>query len=137
MVGYCGIDCLECRAYKATLEGDEKGLQEMAETFGKGVLRAHDWVCLGCGPQNQHLLATYCDSCRIRLCAATKGVFNCAECETFERCATLQEFLGTESETLARTMGWLRASYRARRGRPASRSTAGAVRQRRQTCAKS
>lgn len=119
MVGYCGINCLECTAYKATLKGDEKGLQEMAAAFGKGALQPHDWVCLGCGPQNQRLLATYCDTCKIRLCATTKGVFNCAECETFEQCAALQEFLGTESEALARTMGWLRSSYLARRGQPA------------------
>ena len=119
MVGFCGIDCLECTAYKATIKGDEKGLEQMAEKFGKGVLGPLDWVCLGCSPQNRHLLATYCSTCKIRLCATAKGVSNCAECETFERCATLQDFMKTESETLARTMGWLRASYLKRHGQPA------------------
>ncbi len=119
MVGFCGIDCLECTAYKSTLKGDEKGLAHMAEKFGQGVLEPHDWVCLGCGPHNQHLLAKYCYTCKIRLCAIVKGVSNCAECETFEQCAILQDFLRTESETLARTMGWLRASYLARHGQPA------------------
>lgn len=117
MVGFCGINCLECAAYKATLSADEKGLQEVAAKFGKGVLKPLDWVCLGCSPQNQHLLATYCHSCAIRRCAMAKGVTNCAECESFEGCTTLQEFLTTESETLGRTMGWLRASYLAHQSR--------------------
>jgi hypothetical protein len=119
MVGFCGINCLECGAYKATLSGDEKGLEQMAEKFGQGRLKPLDWVCLGCSPRNQHLLATYCYSCKIRLCASAKGVSNCAECETFEQCTTLQDFLKTESDTQGRTMGWLRASYLARHGQPA------------------
>jgi hypothetical protein len=119
MVGFCGINCLECAAYKATLSGDEKGLEQMAQKFGQGRLEPLDWVCLGCSPQNQHLLATYCYTCKIRLCATGKGVTNCAECETYEQCTTLHEFMKTESETLARTMGWLRASYLARHEQPA------------------
>jgi hypothetical protein len=119
MVGFCGIDCLECTAYKSTLKGDEKGLEQVAEKFGQGAFEPRDWVCLGCGPHNQNLLAKYCYTCKIRLCATAKGVSNCAECETFEQCATLQDFIRTESETLARTMGWLRASYLARHGQPA------------------
>jgi hypothetical protein len=119
MVGYCGIDCLSCTAYKSTVTGDEKGLEHMAEKFGKGTCQPLDWVCLGCGPHNQHLLAKYCHTCKIRLCATTKGVSNCAECETFEACTILQDFIKTESETLGRTMGWLRASFLARRAQPA------------------
>ncbi len=116
MVGFCGINCLECTAYKATLTGDEKGLQHMAEKFGRGVLEPVNWVCLGCGQQNRTLLARYCYSCKIRLCAMEKGVSNCAECDTFEQCDTLHDFIKTETDTLARTMGWLRACYLARRG---------------------
>jgi hypothetical protein len=119
MVGYCGIDCLECTAYKSTLKGDEKGLEHMVEKFGPKGGTLLDWVCLGCSPHNQHLLAKYCYTCKVRLCATAKGVSNCAECETFEQCATLQDFIKTESEALARTMGWLRASFLARHGRGA------------------
>jgi hypothetical protein len=119
MVGFCGINCLECNAYKATVGGDEKGLRHVAQKFGQGRLKPMDWVCLGCSPQNQHLLATYCYTCKIRLCATAKGVTNCAECDTFEQCTTLQEFMKTESETVARTMGWLRASYLARQAQSA------------------
>ena len=116
MVGFCGINCLECTAYKATLSGDEEKLREVAEKFGRGVLAPLDWVCLGCGPHNRHLLATYCSTCKIRLCALAEGVSNCAECDTFERCTDLQDFIAAESGTLGRTMQWLRASY-LRRGR--------------------
>lgn len=118
MVGYCGIDCLGCAAYSATIKGDERQLQHVAATFGHGSGRPLDWVCLGCGPRNQNLLAAYCTTCAIRLCATAKGLSSCAECESFEHCSPLQEFMKTESETLARTMGWLRQTYLARHGRP-------------------
>ena len=74
MVGFCGINCSECAAYKATLSGDEQGLAQVAAKFGKGVLKPLDWVCLGCSPQNRHLLATYCHSCGIRRCAMAMAV---------------------------------------------------------------
>jgi hypothetical protein len=118
MVGYCGIDCLGCTAYLSTVKGDEKGLEQVAARFGHGTGQPQDWVCLGCGPHNQHFLATYCNTCKIRLCATGKGVSNCAECETFEQCAALQEFLSTESDALKRTMDWLRRSYLARHRQP-------------------
>ena len=122
MVGYCGINCLECKAYKATVAGDEQGLQDMAAKFGHGEDQPLDWVCLGCGPHNQHLLAKYCLSCKIRLCATAKRVSSCAECDGFEQCTALQDFIKTESETLGRTMGWLRARFLAVHGRNAAMS---------------
>src|SRR5512135_1435368 len=104
MVGFCGIDCSNCTAYKSTLKGDEQGLEQMLAKFGHEGGTTLDWVCLGCSPQNQHLLAKYCSTCKIRLCATAKGVSNCAECDGFERCTALQDFIGTETETLGRTM---------------------------------
>ena len=117
MIGTCGINCLECNAYRATVSGDEKGLKDVAAKFGDGKGRPLDWVCLGCGPHNPNLLARYCDTCKIRVCATAKGVTSCAECDGFEGCSALQGFLATEPEALRRTMGWLRACHLARRGR--------------------
>ncbi len=111
MVGYCGINCLECRAYKGTVTGNEDLLKEVAGAFWNGAYEAHDWVCLGCGPHNQHLLAKYCLSCPIRLCAEKKGVQNCAACAGFEDCSTVQTFIKGESPALVRTMEWLRARF--------------------------
>ena len=119
MIGYCGINCLECNAYKATVAGDENGLERMIEKHGPTDGTTLDWVCLGCGPHNHSLLARYCDTCKVRVCATAQGVTSCAECDAFEGCSSLHEFLKTEPETLGRTMGWLRASYLARRGRTA------------------
>ncbi len=114
MLGYCGINCLECRAYKGTVNGDETFLEQVAATYGKGAYQAHEWVCLGCGPHNQLFLARNCFSCEIRLCATERAVQSCAACDEFERCARLQAFIRTESPGLVHTMEWLRANYLAK-----------------------
>jgi len=111
MLGYCGINCSECRAYKGTVTGNVDLLKEAAGAFWNGTYDAHDWVCLGCGPHNQHFLAKYCSTCRIRVCAEKKGVQNCAACENFEKCSILRDFVKGESEDLARTLGLLRERY--------------------------
>jgi len=116
MLGYCGINCLECKAYKGTVNGDEDLLKQVATQFWNGVYSPRDWVCLGCGPHNQHFHAKFCSTCNIRLCATEREVQNCAACPEFERCSKLQEFIKSESPEIVRTMQWLRESYLATRG---------------------
>jgi hypothetical protein len=48
MLGYCGINCTECSAYKATVTTDQKLMQHVQDTFGDGKGTLTDWVCLGC-----------------------------------------------------------------------------------------
>lgn len=116
MIGYCGINCLECTAFQGTVKGDEERLKRVATVYGKGAYQRHEWVCLGCGPHNHHFLAKYCYECRIRLCATERAIQNCAACDEFEQCAKVQDFIKAESPELVRTMGWLRGSYLARKG---------------------
>ncbi len=113
MLGYCGINCLECRAYKGTVTGDEDLLKAAAGAYWDGAFGAREWVCLGCGPQGQGILAKYCQTCKIRLCAESKGVQNCAACADYDGCARIRDFIKGESESLVRTMTWLRERHQA------------------------
>ncbi len=121
MVGYCGINCLECRAYKGTVSGDQAELEHVAQKFGKGAHEALDWVCLGCGPHNTEFLSRYCFDCGIRACAIARQVSNCAACDQFESCDRIHSFFPTESPALARSMEWLRAACLRNRARAGQR----------------
>ena len=111
MIGYCGINCLECNAYKATVTGNRDLLVEVSKKFWDGRYQPEEWACLGCGPDSKPFMSAYCDGCEIRACAAGKQLPNCAACPDFEDCRRLHDFIKGESESLSRTMGWLRQRY--------------------------
>jgi hypothetical protein len=116
MLGYCGINCTECSAYKATVTTDQKLMQHVATTFGDGKGTHKDWVCLGCQPAEQPFLATFCASCKIRDCAIEHGAENCAACSEYDECERLHEFIKTEDAAVATRMQWLRDAFVARTG---------------------
>ena len=112
MLGYCGINCENCDAYKGTVNNDMALLEKAAGTFWNGAYSAKDWVCLGCTPANQPFLAKYCAECAIRKCAVNKGLFNCAACPDFENCTSLHDFIEGESDgRVERTMKLLRERF--------------------------
>lgn len=110
MLGYCGINCDNCRAYKGTVNGDISLLEKAAGSFWNGAFSAKDWVCLGCRPADQPFLAKFCAQCKIRACAIGK-VQNCAACTDFENCSQLHEFIEGESEEIVQRMMWLRERF--------------------------
>jgi len=112
MLGYCGINCDDCTAYKGTVATDLALLQKGAESYWNGAYSAQEWVCLGCTPADQGFLAKYCATCKIRLCAIEKGVQNCAACPEYETCQPLKEFVQGESQALAQRLAWLRARFK-------------------------
>ncbi len=111
MLGYCGIDCEECSAYKGTITSDLSLLESVAGKFWNGAYSAKEWVCLGCTPADQPFLAKFCAKCEIRICAIGKGLSNCAACTEFEDCARLHDFIKRESEEIELRMGWLRERF--------------------------
>lgn len=118
MLGYCGIDCAECAAYKGTVSADVGLLKEVADSYGDGTFRAPDWVCLGCTPADQTLLAKDCATCKIRRCAIEKEVQNCSACDDYEPRAPLHDFNKGENEALRRRMEWLRGRSVSLKGEP-------------------
>lgn len=111
MLGYCGINCGECPAYKGTVSHDLTLLEKAAGSFWDGAYSAAEWVCLGCQPADQPFIAKFCAKCQIRACAIEKGVSNCAACDSFENCRRLQDFISGESEELVHKMTLLHQRY--------------------------
>ena len=114
MLGYCGINCTECSAYKATVTTDEKLMQHVQDTFGEGKGARSDWVCLGCLASEPGLIAKYCATCAIRTCAVERGVASCAVCSDYDACEKLQPFIEEEDAAVALRMTWLREAFAAR-----------------------
>jgi hypothetical protein len=111
MLGYCGIHCDECAAYKGTVNTDIGQLEKAAGNYWDGAYSAQEWVCLGCTPADQGFLAKYCVTCKIRDCAIAKGVPYCAACDGYESCTLLHDFVKGENEALCQRMEWLRGRF--------------------------
>jgi hypothetical protein len=111
MLGYCGINCDECPAYKGTVNTDVGLLEKVAGSYGDGAFSAPDWVCLGCTPANQVFLAKDCATCGIRACATERKVQNCAACDTYESCQMPKDLIKGEHEALWTRMEWLRKRF--------------------------
>jgi hypothetical protein len=111
MLGYCGINCTECSAYKATVTTDEKLMQHVQGSFGDGKGTRTDWVCLGCLAAEPAFVAKYCATCKIRTCAMKHGITNCAVCPDYDACEQLQPFIEDEDAAVALRMRWLRDGF--------------------------
>ncbi len=111
MLGYCGINCQECRAYKGTSDYQSSELEQLAESLSDGKYSAKDWACLGCQPADQPFLAKYCAECKIRFCAIQRKLSNCAACHDFESCQLLHRFIQDESAELVAKMQLLRNRF--------------------------
>ncbi|MGD0450684.1 MAG: DUF3795 domain-containing protein [Candidatus Bathyarchaeia archaeon] len=82
LIGFCGADCGECKAFIATKKNDSEMKKAIVEEWSKqlGVqLKPEDMTCVGCavvdGPH-----VGYCAVCKIRTCGVQKKVQNCGYC---------------------------------------------------------
>lgn len=113
MLGYCGIDCNTCPAYQGTVNTQVELLEKAVAEYGPKKTSATDWICLGCTPDDQQILATYCASCDIRGCAVEKGVQNCAVCGEYESCERIKGFLEGDGKSVRQRMTWLHQRFKA------------------------
>jgi hypothetical protein len=111
MLGYCGVNCAECPAYQGTVNSKIELLEKATQAFSNGADSAKDWACLGCTPANQAFLAKPCAACKMRTCAISKGVQNCAACAGYDSCERIHKIL--DPWGLAQRMGWLRERFKA------------------------
>lgn len=87
-IAYCGFDCSNCPAYKATQSGDIKERKRVADKWSKTTgqkMTPENILCDGCRVQNGRLVA-YCAECNIRTCAINKGYPTCAHCPDMPSC---------------------------------------------------
>lgn len=95
MMAFCGLNCLECTAYKGTVNSN---LQLLEETAAKWSDKDHsfqlqDMFCLGCTQPDDRLVFTFCRQCPVRACALRKGIVNCVACQEYGECERMAEFM--------------------------------------------
>jgi hypothetical protein len=95
MTAYCGIDCSKCEGYIATQSNDRKAIESIAEKWRKQYnseeITAESVMCDGCTKNGRK--SGYCNfMCKIRQCAITKAVQNCAYCSEYDSCNELKSF---------------------------------------------
>jgi hypothetical protein len=95
LIAFCGLDCSGCEAYQATLVEDDAAKLEIWEKW-KVAYNAPDMpleaiTCDGCTAGGR--AGGYCADCPVRACGMARNVANCAHCEDYEACGTLQSFI--------------------------------------------
>lgn len=95
IIAICGITCNNCPAYQATQSGKQVQLQEVLahwqQEFNATHISVEDILCDGCRPSSGRLNG-YCQQCKIRACARSKELPNCAHCDEYP-CAQLEHLL--------------------------------------------
>jgi hypothetical protein len=96
MIAYCGLDCAECNAFKATQAKDAEWKRNLARKWTEGTkfeFKSEDIDCDGC---KSNVISGWCRKiCKIRPCAEERKVKTCAHCEDYQ-CGKLKEFLSNE-----------------------------------------
>ena len=107
MIGYCGLNCEKCDAYKATVN-DEQTLREKtaklwSELNHAPILPEHI-NCEGC--RMNGVKTVFCDSlCVIRKCAINKGVATCGDCSELDTCQTVRAIIANNPAALENLKG--------------------------------
>ncbi len=89
-ISCCGLNCLECGAYRATAANDDKIRIETAKEWSQmhqTDIKPEDINCKGCTAKDGHF--DFCTKCELRLCATGKGHDNCAHCKEYDTCKIL------------------------------------------------
>jgi len=110
MIGYCGLICTDCEAFKATRAEDLEALERMAKeaTEQMGVeMTMADAMCDGCQAKTGRRIG-YCHECAIRLCAIQRHIENCAHCDEYA-CEKIEGFSKAGSPQRA-TLDGIRSS---------------------------
>lgn len=103
LIGFCGLDCEQCDAYRATVNDDqalrEKTARLWAEQNQAPILPEHI-NCLGC--RGEGVKTVFCESmCEIRQCGLGRGAATCGDCPELAECGKVGEVLRNSPEALA------------------------------------
>jgi uncharacterized CHY-type Zn-finger protein len=93
-LAYCGLKCEECPIYLATINNDDELRKDIIDKYYQATntkVNLESINCLGCKSESG-VEFYYCDECKIRECAMSKNKSNCAFCEDFTSCSTLNDF---------------------------------------------
>lgn len=107
-MSFCGIECINCPIFLATIEQDTAQQQMLRESVAKQCselygmdIKAEDVTdCDGC-LANTGRLFSGCANCEIRKCAQKKELESCAFCDEYA-CEILYTFFSHDSEAKKR-----------------------------------
>ena len=88
---FCGVNCLKCKVYIATMADNDILKKEIADEWGalyKRDFAIEDMVCKGC---KSDVLFGLCALCDITPCNKSHGTANCEDCDVFP-CKRIQSF---------------------------------------------
>lgn len=107
MIGYCGLNCEKCDAYKATVNDDQTLREKTAKLWSElnhaPILPEHI-NCEGC--RMNGVKTVFCDSlCVIRKCAINKGVATCGDCSELDTCQTVRAIIANNPAALENLKG--------------------------------
>jgi len=94
MIAYCGLDCAQCDAFKATQNNDQALREKTALEWSKGFNFAFTpemincTACKGSGEKIGNWSA-----CEIRICASDKNLENCGACDEFKTCKNINDMI--------------------------------------------
>ena len=94
IIAYCGLDCADCNAFKATKNNDQALREKTAAEWTKeyGFSFTPDTInCSSCKSDGVHV--GHCSECEMRKCASGKGVVNCGACSEFKACKAVNDFI--------------------------------------------
>jgi len=99
LLAYCGISCVNCPAYVASMDGDALQRDDLAREWSTEAypLSAEDVYCEGCTARDD-LVMVFCLDCAVRRCARAKDYRTCAECEEYP-CSCLEPVFARVPET--------------------------------------
>jgi hypothetical protein len=84
MIAYCGLNCSNCDAYRATQEDNDDKRIETARKWSKmyqADITPDQINCDGCNSGGVKFF--HCNMCDIRQCCISNNVENCAACENY------------------------------------------------------
>ncbi len=84
LIAACGLYCGACPNYLASQQNDHHKFLATVEQLSSGIwkTRREDLICSGC--HGGRILASFCQACAIRVCAAKKTpAGRCSECPEF------------------------------------------------------
>ena len=94
LIAYCGLDCTECDAYKATQTNDQALREKIAADWTKmhGFNFLPEMInCTSCKSSGAKI--GHCSDCEMRKCASGKNLKNCGACSDFKTCKTINDFI--------------------------------------------
>lgn len=102
LIAYCGLDCENCDARKATLNNDNQLREKTAKLWSQlngANITAEMINCTGCRHDGDK--TPFCNNmCPIRKCAKHNKFNTCGDCAKMEHCETLGMVTSNNTDAL-------------------------------------